>query len=63
MKELKRRKGETLEVCQHRVAMVRIDEAFKRKAADMKGVRQNRNRKWRIAEAELKMTTHEEDRW
>lgn len=63
MRALKKRKGETDEAFRHRVAMVRIDDAFKRKASGMHGVGHSRNKRWRIAETERELTVDEKDWW
>ena len=43
--------------------IAKIEEAFARKASDMHGVQQSRNKRWRIAEAERKLTVGEDDCW
>lgn len=60
---LKKRKGETVESFNHRLAMAKIDAAFERKASALHGVGGSRNKRWRIAEAERKLTVDEYELW
>lgn len=57
----KRRRRESIEAYQNRVDSWKIDQAAKR--TGMKGVKQARNRKWRVAELDRKLSIDENEIW
>jgi len=56
-----RKRGESMDVYQNRLDDWKLDQACRK--TGMRGVGQNRNARWRLAELERKLSMDEEEIW